>query len=160
MSADLRGFDVLMNDFAALAHKLAGDGPAITRALKAGAPPIKDQMVHNASTTLNVITGDLVNSIAIGPVKKNKEGATRITIGAHYGTKGFYGHMVEFGHGGPGPKGERRAKSRAEKLGTPYRAPRGGVAAPHPFARPAFDARKEEAYEIMKRVLREALNTR
>ena len=160
MPAELLGFDELMNDFSAMAAKLAGDGPSLARALKAGAVPIKDQMIHNASTALNVITGDLIRSIKVGSVKSKKDGAKWITIGAHYGSPGFYSHWVEFGHGGPGPKGERSAKKRANERGTPYRQPRGGAAAPHPFARPAFDARKDEAYEEMKRVLREALDTR
>ena len=127
MSADLLGFDELINDMHMLAERLGG-GPGINRALEAGAVPIEEQMLHNVSNMLNVITGDLRNSIKIGKVKSWRNGKT-ITIGAHHGSRGFYGHIVEYGHGGPAP------------------------APPHPFARPAFDTRKEDAFNEMKRVM-------
>jgi HK97 gp10 family phage protein len=125
MSAELLGFDELMNDITALAGALT-NGPGLNRALKAGAVPIVEQMKHNASKLLGVHTGDLLNSIKTGSVKTWRYGGKYITIGAHYGSRGYYGHMVEFGHGGPAP------------------------APAHPFARPAFDTRKDDAYEEMR----------
>jgi HK97 gp10 family phage protein len=94
MSADLLGFDNLINDMSKLAYEL-GNGPGVNRALRAGAEPIEEQMLHNASSDLNVLTGDLVSSIKIGRVK-TKNGIRQITIGAHYGSPGFYAHLVEF----------------------------------------------------------------
>lgn len=44
-----------------------------------------------------------------------------------------YANPVEWGHGGPHP------------------------APPHPFVRPAFDTRKDEAYAQMKQVISDAL---
>jgi hypothetical protein len=59
-----------------------------------------------------------------------------VTIGVHAAEGAPYAQPVEFGHGGPHP------------------------APPHPFVRPAFDARAEEAYEEMKKLLNEALDKR
>ena len=48
----------------------------------------------------------------------------------------YYANPVEYGHGGPAP------------------------APAHPFVRPAFDARAEEAYGEIKRVLADELKNR
>ena len=66
-----------------------------------------------------------------------KRGAARVTVGVHSGEAGAkYANPVEHGHGGPHP------------------------APPHPFVRPAFDAKAEEAYEEMKKLLNAALEKR
>ena len=93
------------------------------------------QMLHNASTDPKQITGDLHDSIRTGNVRKKAGGGKKITIGVHYKDKGaYYANPVEFGHGGPAP------------------------APAHPFVRPAFDTRSDEAYEEIKRVLRDELS--
>ena len=57
-----------------------------------------------------------------------------ITIGVKHSEKGaYYANPVEKGHGGPAP------------------------APAHPFVRPAFDVRKDEAYQIMKNILKDEL---
>lgn len=133
MPMKLQGFDDLENDLTNMAAEIEF-GPGVNRALKAGAVPIEEQMLHNASTDPKIITGDLHDSIKIGKVKKRREGGKAITIGVHYNEKGaFYANPLEFGHGGPAP------------------------APAHPFVRPAFDTRADEAYEIMKGVLREEI---
>ena len=133
MPMKLQGFDDLEHDLTNMAAEIEF-GPGVNRALKAGAVPIEEQMLHNASTDPKIITGDLHDSIKTGKVKKRREGGKAITIGVHYNEKGtFYSNPVEFGHGGPAP------------------------APAHPFVRPAFDTRADEAYEIMKGVLREEI---
>lgn len=89
-------------------------------------------MLHNASTDPRIITGDLHGSICTGGVKKSRSGGKRITIGMHHQDRGaFYANAVEFGHGGPAPA--------------------------HPFVRPAFDVRVDEAFGEMKRVFRQEI---
>ncbi len=135
MAVELRGFDDLKDDLINMAAAL-DQGPGVNRALQAGAVPIESQMLHNASIDPAIITGDLHGSIHTGRVRGGKRGK-RITIGVHSSEKGaFYGNPVEFGHGGPAP------------------------APAHPFVRPAFDVKASEAFEEMKRVLRDELNNR
>lgn len=134
MAIELRGFDDLKDDLISMAAALEL-GSGVNRALEAGAKPIESQMLHNASTDPKIISGDLHGSIHTGGVKKKAGGGKRITVGVHHKEKGaFYANPVEFGHGGPAP------------------------APAHPFVRPAFDTKSDEAYEEMKRVLRDELN--
>ena len=94
-------------------------------------------MLHNASTDPKRRTGTLLRSIKIGRVVKKRSGGYRVTVGIHRKDGGAaYGNPVEFGHGGPHP------------------------APPHPFARPEFDAKADEAYEKVKEQLRQALDSR
>ncbi len=133
MAVELRGFDDLQDDLINMAAALE-QGPGVTRALQAGAAPIEQQMLQNASSDPKIISGDLHGSIHTGNVKKRQGGGKRITIGVHHKEKGaFYANPVEFGHGGPAP------------------------APAHPFVRPAFDVKAPEAFEEMKRVLRDEI---
>ena len=133
MAIELRGFTDLQNELLNMAAAL-DQGPGVNRALKAGAVPIEQQMLHNASTDPKQITGDLHDSIKTGNVRKKRDGGKKITIGVHYKERGaYYANPVEFGHGGPAP------------------------APAHPFVRPAFDTKSDEAYEEIKRVLRDEL---
>ena len=135
MPLEIRGFDELSNDLSAMAEALSNDGPVINKALKAGAVPIEEQMIQNATTDPKVITGDLRSSIHTHGIKQKRGGSGKqITIGVKHSEKGaFYSEPVEYGHGGPAP------------------------APMHPFVRPAFDVRYPDACEEMKRVLRDAL---
>ena len=131
---ELQGFDNLRDDMTNMAAAMEF-GPGVSRALEAGAVPIEQQMLHNASTDPKIINGDLHDSIHTGKVKKRSSGGKAITIGVHHSEKGaFYANPVEHGHGGPAP------------------------APAHPFVRPAFDTRVDEAYEIMKGILRDELS--
>lgn len=133
MPMELQGFDDLTNDLTNMAAEMEF-GPGVSRALEAGAKPIEEQMLANASRDPKIITGSLHGSIHTGKVKKRRMGGKAITIGVHHAEKGaYYANPVEFGHGGPAP------------------------APAHPFVRPAFDTRVDEAYEIMKNVLRDEL---
>ena len=55
MAIELQGFDDLKNDLTNMAYAL-DQGPGVNRALKAGAVPIEQQMLHNASTDPKIIT--------------------------------------------------------------------------------------------------------
>ena len=135
MGINVSGLSELSNSLTAMAGALSDEGPVINKALRAGAVPIEEQMLANASSDPKIITGDLHDSIRTHGVK-NKKGGTgkQITIGVKHSERGaYYANPVEYGHGGPAP------------------------APAHPFVRPAFDTRYPDACDEMKRVLRDAL---
>ena len=138
MPLDTQGFDGLASDIAGMAGRMDADGagaPVARRILEAAAQPIHQQMKANASKDPQIITGVLNRSIRIGPVKKRRKSGKSITIGVHRKEEGaYYATPVEYGHGGPAP------------------AP-----AP-PFIRPAYDTRADEAYEIIRDGLRDAVD--
>lgn len=134
MSMELQGFGDLQNDLTNMAAEMEF-GSGVNRALQAGAKPIEEQMLRNASSNPKIITDALHSSIHTGSVKKRRMGGKAITVGVHRKEKGaFYATPVEYGHGGPAP------------------------APAHPFVRPAFDTRVEEAYDAIKQVLRDELS--
>ena len=134
MSMKLQGFGDLKNDLTNMAAEMEF-GSGVNRALQAGAKPIEEQMLRNASSNPKIITDALHSSIHTGSVKKRRMGGKGVTIGVHRKEKGaYYATPVEYGHGGPAP------------------------APAHPFVRPAFDTRVEEAYDAIKQVLRDELS--
>ena len=135
MALDLQGFSELQNDLTAMAMSLE-NGSGVDRALQAGAVPIEQQMLANASSDPKIITGALHGSIHTSRVKA-RGGGKQVTIGVHVKEQSaYYSNPLEFGHGGPAP------------------------APPHPFVRPAFDARAEEAYGEIRRVLKDEITKR
>ena len=138
MPLDTQGFDGLASDIAGMASRMDADGagaPAVRHILEAAAQPIHRQMKANASKDPKIITGVLNRSIRIGPVKKRRKSGKSITIGVHRKEEGaYYATPVEYGHGGPAP------------------------APAHPFIRPAYDTRADEAYEIIRDGLRDAVD--
>ena len=138
MPLDTQGFDGLATDIAGLASRMDADGagaPVARRILEAAAQPIHQQMKANASRDPKIITGALNRSIRIGPVKKRRRSGKSITIGVHRKEEGaYYATPVEYGHGGPAP------------------------APAHPFIRPAYDTRADEAYGIIRDGLRDAID--
>ena len=138
MPLDTQGFDGLATDIAGMASRMDADGagaPVARRILEAAAQPIHQQMKANASKDPKIITGVLNRSIRIGPVKKRRKSGKSITIGVHRKEEGaYYATPVEYGHGGPAP------------------------APAHPFIRPAYDTRADEAYEIIRDGLRDAID--
>ena len=137
MPLNMNSFDGLLNDIAAMANRMDADGagaPMAKRILQAAAQPIHQQMKANASRNPKIITGVLHDSIAIGNVRKRRYSGKHITIGVHRKEHGaYYATPVEYRHGGPAP------------------------APPHPFIRPAYDTRADEAYQIIRDGLRDAL---
>ena len=138
MPLETQGFDGLASDIAGMAGRMDADGagaPAARRILEAAARPIHQQMKANASRDPKIITGVLSRSIRIGPVKKRRQSGKSITIGVHRKEEGaYYATPLEYGHGGPAP------------------------APAHPFIRPAYDTRADEAYEIIRDGLRDAID--
>ena len=140
MPLETEGLEALRNDIARMAGIMDADGAGSATAkniLLAAAEPIHQQMKANASSDPKITTGALHRSIEIGSVRKRKYSGKSVTIGVHHSAEGaYYANPVEFGHGGPHP------------------------APPHPFVRPAFDARVDEAYEKVKQELITALTSR
>lgn len=138
MPLETQGFDGLASDIAGMAGRMDADGagaPVARRILEAAARPIHQQMKANASKDPKIITGVLSRSIRIGPVKKRRKSGKSITIGVHRKEEGaYYATPVEYGHGGPAP------------------------APAHPFIRPAYDTRADEAYGIIRDGLRDAID--
>ena len=138
MPLDTQGFDGLASDIAGMASRMDADGagaPVARRILEAAAQPIHRQMKANASKDPKIITGVLNRSIRIGPVKKRRKSGKSITIGVHRKEEGaYYATPVEYGHGGPAP------------------------APAHPFIRPAYDTRADEAYGIIRDGLQDAID--
>ena len=138
MPLDTQGFDGLASDIAGMASRMDADGagaPVARRILEVAAQPIHQQMKANASRDPKIITGVLNRSIRIGPVKKRRQSGKSITIGVHRKEEGaYYATPVEYGHGGPAP------------------------APAHPFIRPAYDTRADEAYGIIRDGLRDAID--
>ena len=129
----LRGFTDLQHDLLNMASKIE-HGTTISKALKAGAKPIEDQMKQNAEGVLI----EQQSGATLRGISSHKKGRAKITIGVHRRdfdpppkAKGeYYPGYVEHGHGGPAP------------------------APSHPFVRPAFDVQQDNAYNEMKAVLK------
>ena len=138
MPVNTEGFAELVGQIEKMAHQLNTDeegAPTAKRILQAAAQPIHQQMKANASRDPQIITGVLNRSIRIGPVKKRRKSGKSITIGVHRKEEGaYYATPVEYGHGGPAP------------------------APAHPFIRPAYDTRADEAYGIIRDGLRDAID--
>ena len=130
----LDGANGLIEDFAAMAARLDEDGTTCDGILDAAAVPIHQQMKANASSNPKIITGALFRSIKVGRAKRRKTSRS-ITIGVHHSAEGaYYANAVEWGHGGPAP------------------------APAHPFVRPAYDAKADESYDIIRAGLRDAVS--
>lgn len=136
MGMKLNGVNDLKSDLATMAGALGEDGTTTAKILMGAAQPILEQMIQNASTDPHPRSGHLRDSLKIRAGSR-KRGTARVTVGVHSGEAGArYANPVEHGHGGPHP------------------------APPHPFVRPAFDAKAEEAYEELKKLLNDALDKR
>ncbi len=132
MAWELEGSKDLQNDLTRMAMEIDSDS-VIRKVLKEGAKPIETQMKANAASDPQKITGDLHR--ALGTVVR--PASKQVTMGVHrkdWDKEDYYPAYVEFGHGGPAP------------------------APAHPYIRPAFDTKKEEAYTAMKNVLRDAID--
>ncbi len=140
MPMNVEGLDHLMTDIARMASAMDADGagaPVAKRILEEAAVPIHQQMKANAAKNPKIISGKLHGALNIGKVKRRRSGGKRITIGVHrkdWDGDAYYPAYVEYGHGGPGP------------------------APAHPYIRPAYDTRQDEAYEIIRDGLRNALD--
>ena len=139
MPLKLPGFGDLLSDTNRITQKLsdgAGGASASKQILEAAARPIEEQMKANASNDPVIRTGRLQGAISTGKPQKRRGAGISVTIGVHrkdWGGEEYYTAFVEYGHGGPRP------------------------APAHPYIRPAFDTRKEESFDIIRRKLKEKL---
>ncbi len=143
MSVETKGFGELLEELNRMRRTNESRAVA-TRALRAGAQIILDDMKRRASTDPRRRTGDLMEALDVSGVSVHGK-KKYITVGAHRkdwekrahkpedGENVYYPAYVEYGHGGPGP------------------------APAHPYMRIAFDSEKQKAYEAMRRVLTEEL---
>ncbi len=133
------GFNELVGDITRMANALNTNdenAPTAKRILEKAAVPIHAQMKSNTSRDPKIISGKLHHAIHTGKVKKRKKGGQHITIGVHrkdWDDEDYYPAYVEHGHGGPAP------------------------APAHPYIRPAYDTRQDEAYGIIRDGLLQAL---
>ena len=124
---ELKGSEILLKDL----EKMIPSDTDVDEALMAGAEPVKAEMVRTAP----VKSGKLKGSIKVGEVRTSKRGRS-ITIGIHrrdidLSDKGgaYYPAFVEYGHKGPHP------------------------ADPHPFIRPSWDLKRDEAWNTLKQAV-------
>ena len=133
---ELKGFKALMSGMAETEARLrrAGKGSEVDRVLHSAADPMLAEMRHQASFDPAMRSGDLHDAINAYRARSKNPYNIKITIGVHrrdWDKEDYYPAYVEFGHGGPGP------------------------APAHPFVRPAFDLFADEAYETIRRGLKE-----
>lgn len=125
MGVELSGFLDLTDDIQKMADQFVdAGGEGLDEIIKGGAEVILEQAKINAP----VKSGTLKKSLKI--VMRKKGTRSKARIGVQKGSDGYYATFVEYGHGGPHPAG------------------------PHPFLAPAFDAKKEEAYGIIREALK------
>ena len=95
MPMELQGFDNLKDDLTNMASNLEF-GTGVNRALQEGAKPIEEQMLHNAASDPQIITGALHGSIRTHSVRRSRSGGKYITIGVKHSEKGaYYANPVE-----------------------------------------------------------------
>lgn len=140
MALDTNGFQELVGDITKMAQRLNTDSegaPVAKRILEQAAVPIHEQMKSNASHDPQIITDKLHSAIKTGNVKRRRNGGQHITIGVHrkdWNEEDYYPAYVEYGHAGPAP------------------------APAHPYIRPAYDTRQDEAYGIIRDGLMQELS--
>lgn len=136
MPMEIDEFNDLLEDINSLVKRSDDGSPYFAnmakRALQEGGEVIAAEIRKNAAK--NRQTGTIFKSIrAYKVVKHRKRPGYTIKIGVKRNEAGgYYAGPLEYGHGGPH-----------------------GPAAPHPFVRPAYDAKSEEAY----RKIREEIET-
>ena len=136
MSLELLNTEELQKDLFRIADAVASDGGKAGAILEEASQPILDQMKLNASSDPKRISGRLYGALNR---KLTRSKRAKVTIGVHRTDAAAsevadYAYAVEFGHGGPAP------------------------APAHPYVRPAYDARADEAYETIRQRLSEAIN--
>lgn len=105
-----------------------------------GGEIIRAEAVRNAERIKD--TGNLAANVEAEVARETTGRTVTVRIGPNQ--KAWYGRLVEMGHAAVGP-GQRRAARRAKRAGTLQQQFK--MVPPHPWLRPAFDAKKEEARE-------------
>ena len=130
MGVEMTGFEELIGEIVRMGDQFVdAGGEGLNKIVKAGAEPILQQAILNAPERPG--SGVLKRSLKI--VMKKKGSRSKARIGVQKGSDGYYATFVEYGHKGPHPAG------------------------PHPFLAPAYDAKQEEAFGIIKQQLADKL---
>ena len=128
MAITLSGTEVLLSDL----EKMIPSDTNVDAALAEGAEVIAMEMRQLAP----VKSGKLKSAIKVGKARNGRNGR-QVTVGIHrrdFSGDDYYPAYVEYGHGGPRP------------------------ADPHPFIRPAFDLKKDEAWNTVKQAVIDKMN--
>lgn len=137
MPLEIDGLKDLGTDIAELFEKTDDGSPYYAnmakRALAEGGEVIAAEIRKNAAKARD--TGTIYRSVkAYKVVRHRKRPGYTVKIGVKRSEAGgYYANPLEFGHSGPNGQGDP----------TP----------PHPFVRPAFDAKADEAYAKIKEEL-------
>ena len=114
-----------------------------------GAEPIRAQAAENAEA--HRITGTLAGDIQKEAKKQTK---SRVDIHVGPGKQAWYGRLVEFGHAiVAGGTLVTKLSGRVIRIG----GKKVGDVPPHPFMRPAFDSKTDEAYDAFEAELKRRL---
>ena len=128
MAITLSGTEVFLSDL----EKMIPSDTNVDAALAEGAEVIAREMRQLAP----VKSGKLKSAIKVGKARNGRNGR-QVTVGIHrrdFRDDDYYPAYVEYGHGGPRP------------------------APPHPYIRPAFDLKKDEAWSIIKQAVIDKMN--
>ena len=130
MAITLSGTEVLLSDL----ERMIPSDTNVDAALAEGAEVIAREMRQLAP----VKSGKLKSAIKVGKARNGRNGR-QVTVGIHrrdFSGDEYYPAYVEYGHGGPRP------------------------ADPHPFIRPAFDLKKDEAWNTVKQAVIDQMNSK
>ena len=130
MAITLSGTEVFLSDL----EKMIPSDTNVDAALAEGAEVIAMEMRQLAP----VKSGKLKNAIKVGKARNGRNGR-QVTVGVHrrdFSGDEYYPAYVEYGHGGPRP------------------------APPHPYIRPAFDLKKDEAWKTVKQAVIDQMNSK
>jgi HK97 gp10 family phage protein len=130
MAITLSGTEVFLSDL----EKMIPADTDVDAALAEGAEVIAREMRQLAP----VKSGKLKSAIKVGKARNGRNGR-QVTVGVHrrdFSGDDYYPAYVEYGHGGPRP------------------------APPHPFIRPAFDLKKDEAWNTVKQAVIDQMNAK
>lgn len=130
MAITVSGTEVLLSDL----ERMIPSDTNVDAALAEGAEVIAREMRQLAP----VKSGKLKSAIKVGKARNGRNGR-QVTVGVHrrdFSGDDYYPAYVEYGHGGPRP------------------------APPHPFIRPAFDLKKDEAWNTVKQAVIDQMNSK
>jgi HK97 gp10 family phage protein len=130
MAITVSGTEVLLSDL----ERMIPSDTNVDAALAEGAEVIAREMRQLAP----VKSGKLKSAIKVGKARNGRNGR-QVTVGIHrrdFSGDDYYPAYVEYGHGGPRP------------------------APPHPFIRPAYDLKKDEAWNIVKQAVIDQMNAK
>ena len=130
MAITLSGTEVFLSDL----ERMIPADTDVDAALAEGAEVIAKEMRQLAP----VKSGKLKSAIKVGKARNGRNGR-QVTVGVHrrdFSGDEYYPAYVEYGHGGPRP------------------------APPHPFIRPAFDLKKDEAWNTVKQAVIDQMNAK